>query len=167
MTPEQIAQMRALYGLDGTILSQFWIWLKAILGGDFGTSISLRRSVLEMLEARGFRNLRAWTHGVDTDLFPFHPEPGSFPGLENAARPLALFVGRVSYEKNISAFLDMDFPGTKVVCGVGPVEAALKQKYPHVHWVGLLPRPELARLYAAADVFVFPSRADTFGLVMV
>lgn len=125
------------------------------------------RSVLEGLQARGFRNLRAWTHGVDTDLFAFRPEPGTFPGLENASRPVALFVGRVSYEKNISAFLEMNFPGTKVVCGVGPVEAALKQKYPHVHWVGLLPRPELAKLYAAADVFVFPSRADTFGLVMV
>jgi glycosyltransferase involved in cell wall biosynthesis len=73
----------------------------------------------------------------------------------------------VSYEKNISAFLDMEFPGSKVVCGVGPVEAQLKQRYPHVRWVGLLPRDRLAQLYAAADVFVFPSHADTFGLVMV
>lgn len=123
--------------------------------------------VLKMLQARGFRNLCAWTHGVDTELFAFHPEPRIFPGLEERTRPVALFVGRVSYEKNIEAFLRLDLPGTKVVCGVGPVEAQLKAKYPGVHWVGLLPRPELARLYAAADVFVFPSRADTFGLVMV
>lgn len=123
-------------------------------------------SVLEMLRARGFRNLREWTHGVDTELFAFRPQPGLFPGLEEVRRPVSLFVGRVSYEKNIGAFLDLDLPGTKVVCGVGPVEAQLKQRYPHVHWVGLLPRPELAKLYAAADLFVFPSRADTFGLVM-
>jgi glycosyltransferase involved in cell wall biosynthesis len=124
------------------------------------------RSVLDMLQQRGFRNLRAWTHGVDTELFAFRPVPGSFPGLEDLPRPVALFVGRVSYEKNIAAFLRMPFPGSKVVCGVGPVEAQLKQRHPEVRWVGLLPREELATLYGAADLFVFPSRADTFGLVM-
>jgi len=123
-------------------------------------------SVLEMLRGRGFRNLREWTHGVDTELFGYRAEPGDFPGLEHVPRPLSLFVGRVSYEKNIEAFLQTGLPGTKVVCGVGPVEATLKQRYPQVRWVGLLPRPELAKLYAAADLFVFPSRADTFGLVM-
>jgi glycosyltransferase involved in cell wall biosynthesis len=125
------------------------------------------QSVLRMLEARGFRNLRAWTHGVDTALFPFEAEPRPYEGCGLLARPVSLFVGRVSYEKNIEAFLKMDFPGTKVVCGVGPVEAQLKQRYPHVHWLGLLPRDELAKVYAAADLFVFPSHADTFGLVMV
>lgn len=123
-------------------------------------------SVLEMLRARGFGNLREWTHGVDTELFAFRPMPGSYPGLEDAPRPISLFVGRVSYEKNIEAFLRTDLPGTKVVCGVGPVQAQLRQRHPHVHWVGLLARPDLAKLYAAADLFVFPSRADTFGLVM-
>jgi len=124
-------------------------------------------SVLQMLQARGFRNLRAWTHGVDTGLFQFQPLPVPYAGLQDVRRPLALFVGRVSYEKNITAFLRMPFPGTKVVCGVGPVEAQLKEQHPEVRWVGLLPRDELARLYGAADLFVFPSRADTFGLVMV
>jgi glycosyltransferase involved in cell wall biosynthesis len=123
-------------------------------------------SVLAMLQQRGLRNLRAWTHGVDTGLFAYQPTPGSFPGLEDARRPLALFVGRVSYEKNIAAFLQMPFPGTKVVCGVGPLEAQLKQQHPEARWVGLLPRHELAQLYGAADLFVFPSHADTFGLVM-
>lgn len=123
-------------------------------------------SVLEMLRGRGFRNLRQWTHGVDTNLFAFSPVPGAFPGLEEVPRPLSLFVGRVSYEKNIEAFLDMPFGGTKVVCGVGPVQAQLRARHPQVRWVGLLPRDELAKLYAAADLFVFPSRADTFGLVM-
>jgi glycosyltransferase involved in cell wall biosynthesis len=124
------------------------------------------QGVLRMLEQRGFRNLRAWTHGVDTRLFEFAAQPRDWAPLGPVARPLSLFVGRVSYEKNIEAFLETDLPGTKVVCGVGPVEAALKKRFPHVRWVGLLARDELARLYAAADVFVFPSRADTFGLVM-
>ena len=125
------------------------------------------RSVLAMLEQRGLHNLRAWTHGVDTDLFTYAPSAGTFEALGEVPRPLSLFVGRVSYEKNIQAFLDTAIPGTKVVCGVGPVEASLKARYPHVRWIGLLPRDVLARLYAAADVFVFPSHADTFGLVMV
>jgi glycosyltransferase involved in cell wall biosynthesis len=125
------------------------------------------QSVLRMLERRGFRNLRAWTHGVDTELFAFEAVPRRHPAVADLPRPISLFVGRVSYEKNIQAFLDMDFPGSKVVCGVGPVEAQLKRRYPHVRWVGVLPRDELARVYAAADLFVFPSHADTFGLVMV
>lgn len=122
---------------------------------------------LMMLERRGFRNLRSWTHGVDTSLFQFRDSARMYPPLGNLPRPVALFVGRVSYEKNIDAFLAMDFPGCKVVCGVGPVEAQLKQKYPLVRWLGLLERTELAEVYAAADLFVFPSRADTFGLVMI
>ncbi len=123
--------------------------------------------VLRMLEARGFRNLRAWTHGVDTTLFPYQAQPKVYEPMGTLARPVALFVGRVSYEKNIEAFLKLDLPGSKVVCGVGPVEAALRERFPGVHWLGLLPREELARVYAAADVFVFPSRSETFGLVML
>ncbi|HSW17699.1 MAG TPA: glycosyltransferase family 1 protein [Ramlibacter sp.] len=125
------------------------------------------RSVLQMLEARGFRNLRSWTHGVDTDMFEFHATPQRSEALGDLLRPVALFVGRVSYEKNIQAFLDLQLAGTKVVCGVGPVEEQLKARYPEARWVGLLPRTELAKVYAAADVFVFPSHADTFGLVML
>jgi glycosyltransferase involved in cell wall biosynthesis len=124
-------------------------------------------SVLRMLESRGFRNLRAWTHGVDLSLFQYQPLPQACRAMGLLARPVALFVGRVSYEKNIEAFLKMDFPGSKVVCGVGPVEAQLKRRYRQVRWLGLLERPELAKVYAAADLLVFPSHADTFGLVMV
>ena len=123
--------------------------------------------VLRMLEQRGFRNLRSWTHGVDTELFSFQPQPRPYPPMGTLARPVSLFVGRVSYEKNIEAFLKMDIPGTKVVCGVGPLEASLKRRYPQVRWMGVMARPELAKVYAAADVFVFPSRAETFGLVML
>ncbi len=70
------------------------------------------QGVLQMLEARGFRNLRSWTHGVDTGLFRYHDQPGRFEPLGALERPVQLFVGRVSYEKNIQAFLDMDLPGT-------------------------------------------------------
>lgn len=125
------------------------------------------QGVLRMLEQRGFRNLRSWTHGVDTQLFAFHPEARLSPRVGTLVRPVSVFVGRVSYEKNIEAFLGLDIPGTKVVCGVGPLEASLKERYPQVRWLGVLPRVELAGVYAAADVFVFPSRSETFGLVML
>ena len=124
-------------------------------------------SVLEMLQLRGFHNLRSWTHGVDMQLFSYHEEPQVYAPLGVLARPVSLFVGRVSYEKNIEAFLKLDVPGTKVVCGVGPLEAGLRQRYPHVRWLGVLPRDALAQVYAAADVFVLPSRSETFGLVML
>ena len=125
------------------------------------------QGVLRMLAQRGFKNLRGWTHGVDTELFAYQPQPRLYPPLGTLVRPVSLFVGRVSYEKNIEAFLALDIPGSKVVCGVGPLEAALKQRYPHVIWMGVLSRAELAKVYATADVFVFPSRSETFGLVML
>jgi glycosyltransferase involved in cell wall biosynthesis len=125
------------------------------------------QGVLNMLQQRGFRNLRSWTHGVDTQLFAFQPQPRLYPPMGTLVRPVSLFVGRVSYEKNIEAFLKIDIPGTKVVCGVGPLETVLKDRYPQIRWMGVLPRTELAKVYAAADVFVFPSRSETFGLVML
>ena len=125
------------------------------------------QGVQRMLAQRGFSRLRGWTHGVDMQLFPFHKEVQLHPGLGVLARPVSLFVGRVSYEKNIEAFLQLDVPGTKIVCGVGPLEASLKARYPQVRWLGILPRDELARVYAAADIFVMPSKSETFGLVML
>jgi glycosyltransferase involved in cell wall biosynthesis len=125
------------------------------------------QGVLEMLKKRGFGQLRGWTHGVDTDLFAFHGTAKRYRPFDELERPISLFVGRVSYEKNIETFLQMDVPGTKVVCGVGPLEASLKARYPKVRWLGLLARDELAKVYAAADVFVFPSKSETFGLVML
>ncbi len=124
-------------------------------------------SMLRVLDARGFRHLRNWTHGVDMQLFGYRESPQVYPPLGMLARPVSLFVGRVSYEKNVQAFLQMDVPGTKVVCGVGPLEPVLRERYPHVRWLGVLPRDELARVYAAADVFVMPSQSETFGLVML
>lgn len=125
------------------------------------------QGVMQLLERRGFRNLRSWTHGVDLKLFPYHEEVRTHADQAQLVRPVSLFVGRVSYEKNIEAFLKLDVPGTKIVCGVGPLEAMLKERYPEVHWLGILPREQLASVYAAADVFVMPSKSETFGLVML
>jgi glycosyltransferase involved in cell wall biosynthesis len=123
--------------------------------------------VLDMLKSRGFQKLKPWTHGVDLSLFEHHAQPLDIPELQGYARPYALYVGRVSYEKNIDAYLDLKLPGTQIVCGVGPLEEQLKSRYPNVVWMGVLPRHKLAKVYAAADVFVFPSRNETFGLVML
>ena len=125
------------------------------------------QGVLRLLDGWGFKNLRSWTHGVDMTLFRFEETVSRYPGLDDLPRPIALYVGRVSYEKNIDSFLAMPWHGSKVVCGVGPLEKELKEKFHHVRWLGVLPRDELARVYAAADVFTFPSRNETFGLVML
>lgn len=125
------------------------------------------QGVLGMLKNRGFKNLKQWTHGVDTKLFAYAAQPRIFLPTGPMLRPVSLFVGRVSYEKNIEQFLQMDIPGTKVICGVGPLEQRLQEKYPSAKWVGLLDRTVLSQLYASADIFVFPSRNETFGLVML
>lgn len=123
--------------------------------------------ILGMLADKGFRNLRSWAHGVDTNFFQYADNPQVFPALGALARPVSLYVGRISNKKNIEAFLKLDVPGSKVVCGVGPREKDLKDRYPTVRWMGLLPRSELAQVYAAADVFVMPNQIETFGLVML
>jgi glycosyltransferase involved in cell wall biosynthesis len=125
------------------------------------------QGVLNLLSQRGFRNLKLWTHGVDTELFQFAKESQQCAQLAHLKRPISMFVGRVSYEKNIETYLKMPFEGSKIVCGVGPLEVDLKARYPEVTWLGLLPRKELASVYASADVFVFPSKNETFGLVML
>lgn len=118
--------------------------------------------MLEILRGYGFEKLRPWSHGVDLGLF--EPLPGADLGLP---RPVFLYVGRVSYEKNLEAFLSLDLPGSKVVFGVGPLLERLRREHPDVHWHGVVPRPELVRIYSAADAFVFPSHSETFGLVML
>lgn len=115
------------------------------------------------LERRGFTNIRRWSRGVDTDLF----RPGLKDLFAHLPRPVFISVGRVAVEKNIEAFLSLDLPGSKVVVGDGPQLAELKARYPDVTFVGAKHGEELARHYAAADVFVFPSRTDTFGLVLL
>ncbi len=119
-------------------------------------------TLTRLLSERGFGNLKRWTRGVDTELF--HPRPKAFL---DAPRPISICVGRVAVEKNIEAFLSLDIPGTKYVVGGGPMLAALRKRYPDVRFVGPRDGDELASYFAAADVFVFPSRTDTFGLVIL
>ena len=120
----------------------------------------------EELEKRGFRNLSFWTRGVDTDAFRPRVE-GSPDPLEGLPRPVFLNVGRVAVEKNIAAFLELDLPGSKVVVGEGPALEELRARHPQVRFLGARFGAELAALFAAADVFVFPSLTDTFGLVIL
>jgi glycosyltransferase involved in cell wall biosynthesis len=121
--------------------------------------------VMQLLDQKKFCNLRPWTHGVDIDLFPYSDQPQQSALLGELPRPVSLFVGRLSAEKNIQAFLDLDIPGTKVVCGVGPLGQSLHARYPDAVWLGVLPREQLASVYRAADVFVMCSKTETFGLV--
>ncbi|SMP65383.1 Glycosyltransferase involved in cell wall bisynthesis [Desulfonatronum zhilinae] len=118
--------------------------------------------LMDELHSRGFSNLKLWSRGVDTGLF----RPRSKDYLD-APRPISMFMGRVAVEKNIEDFLRLDIPGTKYVVGDGPAFAKLKAAYPDVRFVGAKRGEELAAHLAAADVFVFPSTTDTFGLVLL
>jgi glycosyltransferase involved in cell wall biosynthesis len=119
-------------------------------------------SLFSELGSRGFRKLGFWTRGVDTELFnPDHPAALDLP------RPIFMTMGRVAVEKNIEAFLALDLPGSKVVVGDGPQRAELKQKYPRVKFLGEKTGADLTAHLAAADVFVFPSLTDTFGVVQL
>ena len=113
------------------------------------------------LRMRGFANVVLWPRGVDTGFF--HPR-----GIDLCLpAPVFLCVGRVAIEKNLEAFLDLDLPGTKVIVGDGPARGTLEQKYPQSLFLGALHGEALAQVYAASDVFVFPSKTDTFGLVLL
>lgn len=114
------------------------------------------------LATRGFGRLALWPRGVDTSLFKPAPKDEF-----DVPRPLMLYAGRVAIEKNVEAFLRLDVPGTKVVVGDGPLLAELRRRYPEVVFTGYRYGHDLARAMASADVFVFPSRTDTFGLVML
>ena len=116
------------------------------------------------LTARGFSNLMRWSRGIDAELF--RPRPLSESVLD-LPRPIFMNVGRVSVEKNIEAFLALDLPGTKVVVGDGPQRESLARRYADAVFTGAKFGEDLARHYAAADVFVFPSRTDTFGNVIL
>lgn len=117
------------------------------------------RTIMRELADQGFQNLRHWTRGVDTALF--RPLP-----VERPRDPVFLYVGRVAVEKNIEAFLSLRLPGEKWVVGDGPQLPELQRRFPEAHWKGVLRGEPLAEVYNQASVFVFPSRTDTFGLVM-
>ena len=144
-------------------IPQAWVYaaLRRFHAAATVTMVSTPSLMLE-LRQRGFSNLGMWTRGVDTDLF--RPDRAIELGFE---RPIFITVGRVAVEKNLEAFLALDLPGTKVVIGTGPQELALKRRFPDAKFLGLLENGVLAAHLAAADVFVFPSRTDTFGVVQL
>ncbi len=123
-------------------------------------------SIADDLRSRGFNNIVPWTRGVDHELF--RPRPDDTLAADMGwARPIFMNIGRVSVEKNMEAFLGLDLPGTMVVVGDGPQRAQLERKYPKIVFTGAKFGDDLARHYAAADVFVFPSLTDTFGNVLL
>ena len=122
-------------------------------------------TIRQQLRAEGLNHLHNWSRGVDLALFmPDYPPPDLYLELQ---RPIQLYVGRVAVEKNIEAFLANTHPGSKVVVGDGPALEKLKSRFPEAHFLGKRSGEALAACYAGADVFVFPSRTDTFGLVMI
>ena len=120
-------------------------------------------SIARELAARGFERIQPWTRGVDPKLFSPQRRMDDF----GFPRPVFLNVGRIAPEKNLPAFLSLDLPGSKVVIGEGPQLAELRRRFPDVHFLGRRENGELAEIYASADVFVFPSLTDTFGLVIL
>lgn len=124
-------------------------------------------TMMDVLEDRGFKNVTAWSRGVDTELF--HPDKRgrAESPLAGLPRPIWLYVGRVAVEKNIDKFLALDLPGSKVVVGDGPQREELARRFPDAVFAGSRFGEELASCYADADVFVFPSLTDTFGLVIL
>jgi glycosyltransferase involved in cell wall biosynthesis len=140
-------------------------WSYAWLRRFHGPSRSIMaptQVVVDDLRSNGFQNVKLWSRGVDQDIF--HPQESK---RLNSEPPIFLYVGRVAVEKNVEAFLELDLPGSKWVVGTGPALEGIRARYPKVNYLGVLEREELAKVYAAADVFVFPSKTDTFGLVLL
>jgi glycosyltransferase involved in cell wall biosynthesis len=150
--------LQARFGLPLAISYRWLKWFhgrsKAIMVPTFG--------VQDALKAEGFRNVVHWGRGVDVDYF----KPGWRDEKVALRRPLYLYVGRLAVEKNIEAFLQLSLPGAKWVIGDGPMREEMEAKYPEVRFLGAKPHEALPAYYNCADVFVFPSRTDTFGLVL-
>ena len=142
-------------------ISWSYAYLRRYHGRAVRTMIATQ-SMRRMLRDRGFKNLEIWARGVDPEAF--QPGPKSFL---SARRPVSMYMGRVAVEKNIEAFLTLDLPGTKYVVGDGPDLEPLRRRYPDVTFTGQKTGQELTAHIAAADVFVFPSLTDTFGLVLL
>lgn len=139
-----------------------WALLRRFHNSGAGTFAATPTLQAE-LASRGFQRILPWTRGVDLGLF----HDGAHDAWAGLPRPIFLYAGRVAVEKNISAFLDLELPGTKVVVGDGPQRASLQARYPSVHFAGWRHGEELAHAYRGGDVMVFPSRTDTFGLVLL
>ncbi len=142
----------------------FWPVMRRFHGPSRAVLAATPRLEDELAD-RGIAHTRPWTRGIDIEIF--HPDIEAHPALAHLPRPILLSVGRVAVEKNLEAFLSADLAGSKVVVGDGPALESLATQYPDALFMGSLSGLELASAYAAADVFVFPSKTDTFGLVMI
>jgi len=138
-----------------------WAWLRRFHRAGAAV-LAATPTLVGELSARGFKNAKLWPRGVDANLF----QPRADCAID-LPRPIFLTVGRVAVEKNLEAFLGLDLPGSKLVVGDGPARAALERQFPDAVFLGAREGEALAKVYAAADVFVFPSRTDTFGLVLL
>jgi glycosyltransferase involved in cell wall biosynthesis len=154
------------YAAVRTGLSADWFWpvMRHFHARSKAVFVSTERLKTE-LHDRGIEGGRIWSRGIDTTLF--HPNGPVHPDLARLSGPILLCVGRVAAEKNLDAFLSADVVGTKVIIGDGPAMAEMKQRYPKAVFTGALHGEALAQAYRAADVLVFPSKTDTFGLVMI
>lgn len=141
-------------------LSWGYAWLRAFHRPSRAVLVSTERLREELVRWR-LPRLVLWRKGVDTRVFRERPE---YP---RPTQPVFLYVGRLAPEKNVEAFLDLDLPGSKRVVGDGPQRAELQRRYPQVEFLGYRHGEELAAAYAQASVLVFPSRTDTYGLVML
>lgn len=141
----------------------FWPIMRRFHSRSAAVLVSTGSLARELAE-RGIPHTRQWSRGIDHTLF--RPDGPRHPAFDGLPGPVLLYVGRIAPEKNIEAFLDLDI-GTKVVVGDGPALAALRQRYPHAHFLGALSGETLAAAYRSADCFVFPSLTDTFGLVVI
>lgn len=148
-------------GLDA---ERFWPLMRRFHSASRAVLVSTPSLGAE-LAARGLPQAQLWSRGIDRELF--RPGHAPLPDLAALPGPVMLYVGRVSAEKNLPAFLDAPVTGSKVVVGDGPELERLRQRYPEVRFMGALSGETLARAYCSADVFVFPSRTDTFGLVLI
>jgi len=154
------------YVAERTGMPADWFW--RYIGWFHGRSSAILAStpsVEAILQSRGIGPVRRWGRGVDLSLF--RPDRPSHPAFADLPGPIQLYVGRVAVEKNIEAFLACATPGSKVIVGDGPARSGLARRYPDALFMGALHGEALASAYAGADVFVFPSRTDTFGLVMI
>ena len=143
-----------------------WFWpIVRRFHGPASRIFAATETLADELAERGLPQTHRWSRGVDLALFGLDVVP--LPMLAAIEGPILLSVGRVAVEKNIEAFLTADVPGTKVVVGDGPARVMLEKRFPQVVFTGALHGERLAAAYAAADLFVFPSLTDTFGLVMI
>lgn len=158
--------LRRYFGIPTAITWSFLRWFHGPARAVLVPTEGVRRELCE----QGITQARTWTRGVDQAIF--HPGPWSDPAIAadpfaDLPRPILLYAGRVAVEKNIEAFLALKSPGTKVVVGDGPARASLERRHPEVRFLGYRHGEALGRHYAGADVLVFPSRTDTFGVVMI